>query len=266
MLKRIVTAIILIPLVVMGIFYLSSLYFAIAVAIILSIAAWEWSALAGLKILWHRILYIGILWWGFAFAQMLPYMVVLWISCAWWLFALFLVTRYPNISGYDRCRTKCVTGFLVLVPCMSALICLHKQNPVYVLFILCIIWAADTGAYFAGRIWGKKKLAPAVSPKKTVAGLYGGLVLSLVVALIFAIIAKISWVQLLLWAILVIITVFAAVLGDLFESVLKRLANVKDSGQWLPGHGGILDRIDSITAAVPLFTLGLLLLEKYLWG
>lgn len=266
MLKRIVTAVVLIPLVVLGIFYLPSLYFAIAVAMILSIAAWEWSALACLKIFWQRILYIGVLWWGFAFAQMLPYMVVLWISFAWWIFAVFLVMRYPNVSGYDRCRTKCVTGFLVLVPCMSALICLHKQNPAYVLFILCIIWAADSGAYFAGRLWGKKKLMPAVSPKKTVAGVYGGLVLALVVALIFAIIAKISLMQMLLWAILVIITVFAAVLGDLFESVLKRLANVKDSGQWLPGHGGILDRIDSITAAVPIFTLGLLLLEKYLWG
>lgn len=268
LIKRVITAAILIPLVILGIFYLPSTYFGIAVALILSLAAWEWSYLAGLRVLWKRILYVGLLWWGFSAGQLLPDLVVLWISLVWWFFAYYLVIRYPNIRDYiaDRWLTRCVMGFLVLIPCLQALMILHKKNPLLVLFVLCIIWAADTGAYFIGSKWGKRKLIPEVSPGKTREGLWGGLGAALVVALIFGLATRTAFHTWFLWGILVIFVVFFAVIGDLFESVLKRLAGVKDSGQWLPGHGGVLDRIDSLTAAVPIFTLGLLMLIKYLYG
>ena len=133
------------------------------------------------------------------------------------------------------------------------------MSSVNVLFILCLVWAADTGAYFSGTLWGKHKLAPKISPGKTIEGLCGGIMSALIVAAIFAVFAKIEFSKLLPWTFLVILVVLFSVLGDLFESIMKRQAGVKDSGQWIPGHGGILDRIDSLTAAVPVFTLGLLL-------
>lgn len=265
---RVITAIILLPLVILAIFYLPLVYFGVVMAIILSIAAWEWSILAGLKQFWQRLLYVGLLWWGFSLAQILPNLLILWISFIWWLIAYYLVVKYPNIREFftDKWLTKCVMGYLILVPVMQAIVYLHKLSPVYVLFVLCIVWAADVGAYFVGMKWGKTRLAPEVSPKKSREGLYGGLGLALLVALVFGMIAKVSWDKIFLWGILVVVIVIFAVLGDLFESVMKRIAGVKDSGQWLPGHGGILDRIDSLTAAIPVFALGLLLLQKYFWG
>jgi phosphatidate cytidylyltransferase len=133
------------------------------------------------------------------------------------------------------------------------------MDAVYVMFALCLIWAADSGAYFIGKYFGKHKLAVKISPKKTVEGLLGGILFAFVTALIFALIAKVPFNKWLYWSGLVLITVLFSVLGDLFESMLKRRANVKDSGSLVPGHGGVLDRIDSLTAALPVFTLGLLL-------
>jgi phosphatidate cytidylyltransferase len=250
--------------VILGVFYAPTPYFGMAVAIILSLAAWEWTKLAGLTVFWQRVLYIGLLWWGFAIAQLLPDLVILWVSFAWWLFALYMVWMFPKVQDIFAARrvTKCAIGFLVFIPCLHALILLHKRAPIYIIFMLFIIWAADIGAYFIGIRYGKHKLAPKVSPNKSIEGLYGGLGFAFVIALIFGVITGIPFSKWLLWAVLVVIIVFAAVLGDLFESVLKRLAGVKDSGTWLPGHGGFLDRFDSLLAAAPIFALGLLLVMK----
>ena len=126
-----------------------------------------------------------------------------------------------------------------------------------VLLLFALIWAADVGAYFAGKAIGKIKLSPNVSPKKTVEGLVGGVILSLIVAstYVFISLGNPSISDYLTYGVLSIIISLASVIGDLFESVLKRLANVKDSGRLLPGHGGILDRIDSLTCAAPIFFL-----------
>jgi len=258
--QRIITACVLIPVVILGVFYLPISSFSLAVAIILSLAAWEWSLLAGLSEIWQRILYIGLLWWGFSMTQLLLVKVTLWISLVWWLLVFCLILRYPNVNKkLFRGRVSCLLSFFVFIPFLIGLNALHKMSSVNVLFILCLVWAADTGAYFSGTLWGKHKLAPKISPGKTIEGLCGGIMSALIVAAIFAVFAKIEFSKLLPWTILVILVVLFSVLGDLFESIMKRQAGVKDSGQWIPGHGGILDRIDSLTAAVPVFTLGLLL-------
>jgi phosphatidate cytidylyltransferase len=266
LIKRVITAAILVPLVVLGIFYLPYAYFGIAVAIILSLAAWEWLSLAGLTVMWQRILYIGLLWWGFSIAQLLPDMLVLWISFFWWLYAFYLILCYPNIAKTitNKWLVRCVMGFFVFIPCLQALMLLQKRSPLYVLFVLVIVWSADTGAYLIGRKWGKRKLSPQISPHKTIEGLLGGIGSAMAVAIIFGSITRVAFSKWWLWAILVILVTLFAVIGDLFVSVLKRLAGVKDSGQWLPGHGGILDRIDSLTAAIPIFALGLLIFTQYL--
>jgi len=258
--QRIVTACVLIPIVILGVFYLPGSLFSLVVAIILSLAAWEWSSLAHLSEVWQRILYIGLLWWGFSIAQLLLVKVTLWISLVWWLFVFCLILLYPNINkSIFRGWFGCLFSFFVFIPFLIALNMLHRMSSVNVLFVLCLIWAADIGAYFSGMLWGKRKLAPKISPGKTIEGLYGGIVSALIVAAVFTIFAKIEFSKLLPWMILVILVVLFSVFGDLFESIMKRQAGVKDSGQWIPGNGGILDRIDSLTAAIPLFTLGLLL-------
>lgn len=151
-------------------------------------------------------------------------------------------------------------GFFVLFPTWRGLIDLQvlRHGPLIVLYVMCLVWVADTGAYFAGRRWGTgtRKLAPTVSPGKSIAGLIGGLVLTLVLALWVSYDVHLSPIQIVYLIFLTLLTALASVLGDLLESMVKRYRGVKDSGAILPGHGGILDRIDSLTAALPVFAFG----------
>ena len=155
-------------------------------------------------------------------------------------------------------------GLVLLVPSWQGLVYLQglENGPWWVLYAMSLVWAADTGAYFAGRSFGKRKLAPAVSPGKTLEGLYGGIaatsLLALAVAAFSPAAQKMGVVGFLLVSVM---AVLASVLGDLFESMAKRHRGIKDSSQLLPGHGGVLDRIDSITAAVPVFVTGMMFLK-----
>ena len=130
------------------------------------------------------------------------------------------------------------------------------------MYLFLLVWGADSGAYFVGRKFGKKKLAPNVSPNKSVEGLYGGILTSmLIVVAVASLYLDMTWPELCLFLILSVITVFSSVLGDLFESMIKRRAGIKDSGRILPGHGGVLDRIDSLLAAAPIFATGIYVLK-----
>ena len=132
------------------------------------------------------------------------------------------------------------------------------------MYLFLLVWGADSGAYFVGRKFGKRKLAPTVSPNKSVEGLYGGILTTIIVMLVVQYqYLNLTWVQQLLFLILSLITVFGSVLGDLFESMIKRRAGIKDSGRVLPGHGGVLDRIDSLLAAAPIFATGMYILKAY---
>ncbi len=262
--QRIITALILAPLAVWGIFGLATPGFAWFIGAIVVLAAWEWANLSGWQAQWQRIAYgavVGgllVLTYGSSELVLLP-------ALAWWLVAFALVLTYPTSAHLWRNPwVRALMGLLILVPTWNGLVILHQAALVgpqeiagvwVILYVFCVVWVADIGAYFAGRAWGKKKLAPRVSPGKSWAGVYGGL--AAVAALALAVGLWLDWsgARLAGLVALTLVTALVSVVGDLCESMVKRFRGLKDSSQLLPGHGGILDRVDSITAAVPVFTL-----------
>lgn len=170
------------------------------------------------------------------------------IAAAWWL-AIAPAWMWRGVRA-DQQTVLATAGFVVLVPPALALLSLDARQ---ILLVLVLVWIADSAAYFVGRAWGRRKLAPAISPGKTWEGAAGGLIGALAYAIIGGFwIEGITWAPLLAAAALL---AMASIVGDLFESAAKRQAGVKDSGSLLPGHGGVLDRIDSATAALPLAAL-----------
>jgi len=183
------------------------------------------------------------------------------VGVVWWLFAMLWLKHYEFASDHDTHARmfKLAAGTLAVVPAWAALALIHGTEPNghrWLLVALATIWAADTGAYFAGRKFGKHKLSPRISPNKTVEGFVGGMLAALVVAIVGGLLAGATVAQLPLVAVVIVVTVVFSVVGDLFESLLKRHVGAKDSGDLIPGHGGILDRIDSVLAALPVFALG----------
>tara|TARA_B100000989_G_scaffold170333_1_gene127616 strand:+ start:57971 stop:58777 length:807 start_codon:yes stop_codon:yes gene_type:complete len=265
--KRVITALILIAIVIAALFYLPSIGFKIFTGFFILLAAWEWGHLIGCSSLWHKI--------GFCLAILLAlfatnYAAPLWIlggSVVWWLVALGWMILYPKGADFWRQNQwlKYLLGFVMLLPAWYGVNYLHDrpQGPALVLLLLLIIWGADSGAYFAGRRWGKQKLAEKLSPKKTLQGVFGGLVTAFVLAAVCIYAAQLQLGQLPFVGILILFTVMLSIMGDLFESMLKRMQDVKDSGSLLPGHGGVLDRVDSLTAAAPGFALGVLFLAGF---
>lgn len=267
--QRVITALILAPLAVWGIWSLDSGIFSIVLGAIFTLGAWEWSRLVGFEKPVARITYSAI--FPLCFYLLTPLLqtgtwaqFVLALAAMWWTMALLSVITYPQSAGMwrDNAIARGIAGLLVLVPAWAALSLLHSQfGPAYFILLMLLIWGADIGAYFAGRAFGKRKLAPRVSPGKSWEGVIGGLLLALLVAALVSNFWFAPKGGLAAFLLLVVATVFVSVLGDLLESMFKRIMNLKDSGGILPGHGGILDRVDSLTAAAPLFTLGLLWLS-----
>lgn len=270
--QRIFTAIILIPLFVVLVLALSARQFSVLTGAIVFWCAYEWSGLIGIKSFPKNIIYpclmmvvlAMVLYFFYQHSVSVPQL--LYGAFCWWCVAGVLVIAYPKCSDLwgKGMLLRGFMGFMVLIPCWVALnfIRMVPQGTYIVLLLFVLIWGADTGAYFVGKKWGKHKLLPLVSPGKTWQGLFGALFTSVMisVAAIFIFnIDKSGWGSLLL---LTIVTVLFSILGDLFESMLKRKVGLKDSGRLLPGHGGILDRIDSLTAAAPVFALGMLLMTR----
>lgn len=257
---RVITALILAPLVLLAIFAVPHAITAAVLAVLVLLGAWEWSAFPGFKRIPTRALYVllfaallGTLWRIGEDAAQLE--AILLAAVVWWAVALGWVALRPERVN---AAVTAVAGLLVLIPAWLALVRLHAQGPQVLTFLLLLVVAADVGAYFAGRSFGRHKLAPRVSPGKTWEGVAGGLLGATAMA-----IAGGLWfsLPLLPFTLLCMFVVLASVLGDLTESMFKRQAGVKDSGNLLPGHGGILDRVDSLTAAAPFFLLGLQHLE-----
>jgi len=261
--QRIITALILAPLAIWAILGLSHEYFRGLVLVVAAMAAWEWARLVG----WHSIVgrsgyvlvivaaIVGLEWALRGQCDVTP---VLYVSMGWWLLSLYLVVRYPAGNNFikNHALARALAGLLVIVPMWLGLSLIHAvPGPAYVLVLMLLVWGADTGAYFAGRAFGRHKLAPRVSPGKSWEGVIGGLLMTVVVA------AVASWLVepmmgTLRFIVLALLTVAISILGDLQESMFKRMVDLKDSGGLLPGHGGVLDRIDSLTAAAPFFALG----------
>ena len=261
---RIVTALLLAPLAIGAILALPNELFAPLTALIVAQGAWEWSRLAGLRRLAVRLAYLLLFVVLLAVTYLLrdERLLVIGLVIAaliWWSYAIIWVARYPAGSRLWRSSTlaRQGAGFLVLLPSWVALIELHSRSPELTLVLVLLAWGADMGAYFVGRRFGRHKLAPLISPGKSWEGVFGGLLLVLGTAVASAYYLPIMQ-PLLFIAVALMVGVFS-VYGDLIESVFKRIASTKDSGGLLPGHGGVLDRIDSMTSAAPLFFLFLLL-------
>ncbi len=258
---RILTALILIPLVILGIFKLSSFFFFLVTVVIFSLAAWEWARLGGWFKTWPRIFYSILIIAAMFSTLFIPQARILTVvlGAFWWLLVVIWLIM-------ARSRTQLIalphwsilaSGFFVLLPCWHAILLLQHE-PLLLLYMLIMIWFCDSAAYFAGRAWGKRKLAETISPNKT----YEGLMAAVTITPLFAIVVAWRVGELKLsWILPVLLLVPAVVAGDLFESALKRMQNLKDSGTLLPGHGGILDRIDSLTAAAPIFTCAFIFLR-----
>lgn len=183
---------------------------------------------------------------------------LLWsVAVLFWLLSVYWVRHYPAKIGWATAPVLTGVGILLLTASTTAIFGLWQQSPWWLMYLFGLVWGADSGAYFAGRKFGKHKLAPNVSPAKTLEGLAGGVLLTGVYALLVGTLAlDLSVFGLFGFLLLSVLTVAASVQGDLLESMLKRRAGVKDSGTLLPGHGGVLDRIDSLLAAAPVFALG----------
>ncbi|WP_214511386.1 phosphatidate cytidylyltransferase [Pseudomonas brassicacearum] len=258
--QRIITALILLPIALGGFFLLEGASFALFIGLVVTLGAWEWARLAGFPAQSARVAYAG------AVAAMLFIMYVVpglapWVLGAavlWWATATFLVLTYPQTTHHwANAATKLVIGLLILLPAWQGLIWI-KQGPLgnwQIMAVMVLVWGADVGAYFSGKAFGKRKLAPKVSPGKSWEGVYGGLVLSLVITTVVGFVRDWTVAQLLMGLMGAALIVFVSVVGDLTESMFKRQSGIKDSSNLLPGHGGVLDRIDSLTAAIPIFAV-----------
>lgn len=254
--QRVITAVIMACLVLGAIFWLPANVTAVVITLVMLAGAWEWGGFLGLKQPLARVGYVVVIAACVAFvwsqglgstraSQLLS------AAAIWWFIALLWILTIP---GTVNRGSAALAGILVLVPAWFALIRLHQQAPFWLLFLLLLVVAADVGAYFAGRQFGRHKLAPKVSPGKTWEGVLGGLAAAAVMAVVGT-----AWfaVDVAEFIGVCAIVVIASIVGDLTESLFKRHAGLKDSGTILPGHGGVLDRVDSVTAAAPIFLLGM---------
>lgn len=269
--QRLITAAILIPLVVWALLGLDSLAVTLLFTTVALLAAWEWLQLIGFDSLLTKalltLILLSLAWLALAYV---PVMILLSTSLTIWCLATLLVMAFANkplaaglTSLFRSPLFGIVAMWLILTGFVSAASLLHshwQHGPLLVLFVLVTVWLADTGGYFAGKRFGKHKLAVAISPNKTWEGVVGGQVLAIIWATGFYFAVGGLSLNLLSWLALTAFIVMVSIVGDLLESVFKRSFNVKDSGQLLPGHGGMLDRIDSLLAAVPVFTASLIVL------
>lgn len=258
---RVLTGCILGALLLLGLFLLPPFWAVLAFGLVFVIGAWEWAGFGALHSPVARALYtVGValaLYFSWRWTQESPHLIILLsVACAWWVIAFFWLSLAP---AWSRSALTLLCGLAVLTPAFVALARLQisaggfARGPIIVLWLVLLVCAADIGAYFAGRAFGQRKLAPRVSPGKTWEGAAGGL----------AMVALVAAGGALYFGLPFIVVVFGcgvgifSIIGDLTESMFKRAAALKDSGTLLPGHGGLLDRIDSVTAAAPLYALGL---------
>ena len=275
--QRVITALILAPLALMAVFYLPLAGFALFISAAFLLGAWEWSGLCGLASKSMRWVYViltaiilSLLYWQWPVPLQWPVehnvllSSLLLAGIGWWILAIVLVLTYPRSqklwAGSDW--GKALMGWLTLVPAWVAVLFIRATDyaasnytGAWLIFcLLALVWAADIGGYIVGKPFGKHKLLPKVSPGKTVEGMLGGL------ALVAIVVTVVAWLQdwpaqTGIWYISALLLTVLSVFGDLTESMFKRVAGKKDSGAFLPGHGGILDRIDSLTATAPLFAI-----------
>jgi phosphatidate cytidylyltransferase len=257
--KRVLTAVVLAALLVVVLLWLPPWVTVAVFTLTVLLGAWEWSAFLRLPAAGWRFTYVvlvGVLLylaWRVS-ASAAGRDLVLLVALIWWIAALAWIVLAPQRVASWMAG---VAGILALVPAWLALVRLRLSEPSgaqWMLFALVLVWVADIGAFFCGRSFGRRRLAPQVSPGKTWEGVWGAFAVSALVA-----VAGGQWFQvpLAVFVPLCLVAVGFSIVGDLTESLLKRYAGVKDSGSIFPGHGGVMDRIDSLTGAAPVLLLGL---------
>lgn len=259
---RLAAAAVLLPAAIVWALYAPPLVYAVVAGVLLLVAAWEWAALAGYRGVFARLAYLAtacllmaLAWWALGYPALGPFLLG--------AFVLFWIVTAADLWRGRLAAPRAafaVQGLLVLVPAWFSFLVLRRYQPEgrwLVLALLLIVWAADAAAYFVGRAWGRRRLAPRLSPAKSWEGLAGGLAGAALAGAVAGIWSPVGPATL---APLAIVAALLSVVGDLAESRLKRASGAKDSGSLIPGHGGMLDRIDSITAAAPVFAFSLSLL------
>jgi phosphatidate cytidylyltransferase len=249
---RLITSLILFLSIGAAFVYLTPLYWGLLVLVITSIGAWEWAGMSNFNKTFSvfysgLILILGLLL--FFYAPQVMQAVILWGVLAatifWLIIVPFLLAFTPRIRNHFL---MAFLGLITIIPFGLALIALREINPLLLVVFVISVWIADSAAYFTGKRFGKRKLAPSISPGKTWEGVLGALIAITIYAVLLSYLTHQSyWFVLLFWGVLVL-----SVMGDLFESLIKRQAGVKDSSSLLPGHGGVLDRIDGLTSSLPL--------------
>ncbi|CAM3688648.1 phosphatidate cytidylyltransferase [Parendozoicomonas haliclonae] len=265
--QRVITGLALLPVALCGVFLLPQEWFAIFIGAIITLAAWEWANLSGFSAVWQRVLYAavtgGLLLCLFSLS-VLPLSFLLGAGLVWWLVAVMLVISYPDSLAVWKPRiVQLIIGWLVLIPAWGGLVFLksqgtpefEQQGNALILYVFVLVWGADVGAYFAGKTFGRRKLAPHLSPGKTWEGVLGGLLTITLIALGVAWYRELGLFHAIGLLAMTWVVGLVSVLGDLLESMFKRERGIKDSSSLLPGHGGIMDRIDSLTAAIPVFSV-----------
>lgn len=286
LLQRIITASILAVLIALAVFKLSLELFSLVLGLIVILGAWEWGKLVGIDSLFKRGLLLLALILPMMAIQFWPQILELiaqavdWTDVRnysgilewfvippvlFWILVMLLIRNAPAGVLKLEMKTiyKALIGWFVL---LSAWMFLSRLRVFYgsemTMYLLLLIWTADVSAYFVGKKFGKTKLSPDISPGKTVEGMYGALIASVLCAVILSLIYGFTFIIASDFVLLSALTVLISIYGDLFFSVVKRQRGVKDSGSLLPGHGGILDRVDSLTAAAPFFYAGVYLIYR----
>ncbi len=269
---RILTALLLAPLAFITVLALPTVYFSLVLGFIVLLGAWEMAHLGGLKqplmMAAYLFLQVAVLLLADQLLQNPYFSWLIYLLAAWWVLVLLVLLsgRWPIKENAGTKPLVLLGGLVLLSGCWMALVYLHGQHPLgprLVMFLLLLMWAGDISAYFSGKQWGQHKLAPTVSPGKTIEGVYGALAGGALAAGVLFYLTWLPEISLLQMVLLCVASVMISVSGDLWESVLKRQQGMKDSGNLLPGHGGILDRIDSQVAAAPFFLAGLMLLGAF---
>jgi phosphatidate cytidylyltransferase len=266
--NRIITAVILIPIVVACIFFVDAFWFSTLFAVFVAIGSWEWARLCKLSkklSYFYSVSIVLVLAGLFWFDNYFLYNSILLCAVIFWVIAIIIIIFYQNQHNLLPKSSSLLAsaGLLLFIPMWTSLTLLksYPDNGAQLIMVLMLlIWGADTAAYFAGKKWGKRRLASLVSPGKTWEGSIAGILAGIVIAVCYVIVSNKNLSNGLGFISLSFLTVIVSIFGDLMESLVKREADQKDSGSILPGHGGVMDRIDSLTSAGPIFVFGLIYL------
>lgn len=265
--QRVLTAAVLAPVAIGSVLLLPTPWLAAAVALLLLAGLWEWTLLAGLHERMPRVAYLlanaammAALSWA-AGPSLFPLKLLSLIGVLWWLLALLWLwrSRFAAADSSGARMLKLLAGSLCVLPAWAALIWLHagsEHGARWALLALMLVWAADSGAYFAGMRFGRRKLAPTISPGKSWEGVWGGTAATLLLAVLAWPLLGLQRGAVPALLLLTLVVTAISVAGDLFESLMKRHSGIKDSGSVIPGHGGLMDRLDSLLAALPVFAVG----------